>query len=427
MIDLYKKSINHEGLHIHMVKTKKFKTITILFMIKVPLEEKFITEKALIPYILLGGSRNYPGRKQLKQKLEWMYGTRIIPDVQKKGDTHILSFRMEVPSDQFLRGDTTLFDESIHLLHEVVFHPALYNGVFPVEIVEEEKRNLRKKHISLFHEKMIFSHCRLIEEMFRGEPYGLLAIGKYRDIDSISATTVYQVYDQIIKQGQLELFIVGDLKEEAEKFICEVFNGQYQPSHFSDENPVPLEDKNPRNVEDVLDVKQGKLLMGFRTNTRIQDEEYEALKVANAIFGRFPTSKLFRSVREKEGLAYFAHSQLEGSKGLLIAMVGINPINYERTVSLIKDELNAMQEGTFSEDEINQAKKMLINLLKEAYDSPLGMMDMTIQSLESGAPFTIQDQIDRIYKVTKEDIIRSACKWTLDTVYFLNGQKKEGG
>lgn len=66
---------------------------------------------------------------------------------------------------------------------------------------------------------------------------------------------------------------------------------------------------------------------------------------------------------------------------------------------------------------------MLINQLLEAHDSPLGIMDIVIQSVESGLSNEINDQITRISMVSKSDVIYAANKWELDTVYFLNREE----
>jgi predicted Zn-dependent peptidase len=169
-----------------------------------------------------------------------------------------------------------------------------------------------------------------------------------------------------------------------------------------------------------MDVKQGKLLLGYRTFSTIQDEDYEATRVANAIFGRFPSSKLFVNLREKESLAYFALSQIESNKGLLTTMTGIDFDNYERAIEIMRKQEYAMKEGDFTEAEVEQGKAMLINLFLEAYDTPLGIMDISIQAVDSGLSNKINNQIKRIRMVSKSDVIRAANKWELDTIYFLN-------
>lgn len=85
MEDVHISSSEHNGLQLHLCSTNKFKTISIMLMIKVPLQEDLTTARALIPHILNSGTINYPNRKLIKEKLGEMYGATLSADVQKKG------------------------------------------------------------------------------------------------------------------------------------------------------------------------------------------------------------------------------------------------------------------------------------------------------------------------------------------------------
>ena len=61
-----------------------------------------------------------------------------------------------------------------------------------------------------------------------------------------------------------------------------------------------------RYVEEEMDVSQGKLVMGFTTETHFDDEDSYALTVFNSVYGSGAHSKLFNNVREKLSLAYYA-------------------------------------------------------------------------------------------------------------------------
>ncbi|OPG94440.1 peptidase M16 [Chryseobacterium mucoviscidosis] len=424
MEDIHISSKELNGLQLHLYNTNKFKTTSIMLTMKAPLREDLVTARALIPHILIGGSTYYPDRKLIQQKLDGMYGATLFLDVQKKGEDHNIVFRMEIPSDKFLNDSASLLKSSLDLLHEIVYCPFLENGTFHSLIVEQEKRALKQRIDSIFNEKMLYANVRLLEEMFKGEPYQNPAFGKKEDIDSLDAASIYQVYKDLLQNDRFDLFIVGAFNENEVKLMvqdifCEKHNNKMMRRFSLDETGV----KNVKVIQDRMDVQQGTLLLGYRIFSTIQDEDYEAARVANAIFGRFPSSKLFMNIREKESLAYFAHSQIESNKGLLLTMAGIDFDHYERVVKIIREQECAMKEGDFTEDEVEQGKVMLINLLQEAYDSPLGIMDIFIQSVDSGLSYEINDQIKKISKVSKDDVICAANKWELDTIYFLNREE----
>lgn len=421
MEDIHISSSEQNGLQLHLCNTDKFKTISIMLMIKAPLQEDFTTARALIPYILNGGSINYPNRKLLKQKLDEMYGATLSTDVLKKGENQIIAFRMELPADKFLNVPNSLLKSSLDLLHEVVYSPLLENGVFNSTIVEQEKRSLKHRLASVYNEKMLYANIRLIEEMFKGEPYQLSVFGREEDIASLNAASIYQVYEELLQNACFDLFIVGTLNEnEIKLMVQDVFSEQHDTKLIKKISSDRKAVNGVKIIQDKMDVKQGKLLLGYRTFSTIQDEDYEATRVANAIFGRFPSSKLFVNLREKESLAYFVLSQIESNKGILTTMAGIDFDNYERAIEIMRKQEYAMKEGDFTDAEVEQGKAMLINLFLEAYDTPLGIMDISIQAVDSGLSNKINDQIKRIRMVSKSDVIRSVNKWELDTIYFLN-------
>ncbi|MEC0902393.1 MULTISPECIES: EF-P 5-aminopentanol modification-associated protein YfmF [Bacillus] len=421
MEDIHISSSEQNGLQLHLCNTDKFKTISIMLMIKAPLQEDLTTARALIPYILNGGSINYPNRKLLKQKLDEMYGATLSTDILKKGENQIIAFRMELPADKFLNVPNSLLKSSLDLLHEVVYSPLLENGVFNSAIVEQEKRSLKHRLASVYNEKMLYANIRLIEEMFKGEPYQLSVFGREEDIASLNAASIYQVYEELLQNACFDLFIVGTLNEnEIKLMVQDVFSEQHDTKLIKTISSDRKAVNGVKIIQDKMDVKQGKLLLGYRTFSTIQDEDYEATRVANAIFGRFPSSKLFVNLREKESLAYFVLSQIESNKGILTTMAGIDFDNYERAIEIMRKQEYAMKEGDFTDAEVEQGKAMLINLFLEAYDTPLGIMDISIQAVDSGLSNKINDQIKRIRMVSKSDVIRSANKWELDTIYFLN-------
>lgn len=107
----------------------------------------------------------------------------------------------------------------------------------------------------------------------------------------------------------------------------------------------------------------------------------------NGIFGGFSHSKLFLNVREKESLCYYVASQIESHKGLMMVMSGIESANFDKAVSIIEKQLEAMKNGDFSEQEIGQTKAVIRNQLLESTDTSAASLKFcTITSLPAPKP-----------------------------------------
>src|SRR5690554_3898573 len=85
-----------------------------------------------------------------------------------------------------------------------------------------------------------------------------------------------------------------------------------------------------KEMEEEMDVNQGKLTLGYRTNVHYYDPLYPALMVYSSILGGGAHSKLFINVREKNSLCYYIFSRLEKYKSLMLISSGIEIQNFEK-------------------------------------------------------------------------------------------------
>jgi predicted Zn-dependent peptidase len=408
------------GLNVHTIQTTKYKTNTLVWKMKAPLKKETVTHRALLPYVLQGGTNTHPNVTALRSYLDELYGATLNVDLMKKGEHHIITIRIDMANEKFLKDSPPLLSKSVQLLSEIILHPALDQEEFVSKIVEQEKRALKQRIQSVYDDKMRYANLRLVEEMCKGEPYALHVNGELEDVDKITSKSLYDYYKKALQEDELDLYIIGDVDE------AEVLD--LVKSHFHFENRAvsrtqpPLTKKNITKVNEVVEkqeVKQGKLNIGYRTNVTYEDNEYYAMQVFNGIFGGFSHSKLFINVREKASLAYYAASRLESHKGLLMVMSGIEPSNYEKAVNIIKEQMDAMKNGAFTDEEMQQTKAVIRNQLLETLDTPRGLVEVLYHNVVSERKRPIDEWLAAIDAVTRDEVIAVARKVELDTIYFL--------
>ncbi|HEY4601619.1 MAG TPA: pitrilysin family protein [Cerasibacillus sp.] len=413
------------GYSLHIVPTKKFKTIHLVAKFKAPLNREDITKRALIPYLLVQGTIHYPTRKDLEEKLDDLYGSVLTADSSKKGNEHIISVRFDMANEKFVKSNT-LFQDALRLFSEIIFKPHINNGAFPTKIFQREKMTLKRKIEAVVDDKMTYANMRLIEEMCANERYRMPAHGFGEDLDGLTSQSVYQYYQEMLSKDGLDLYVVGDVEQDD---IVELFSNHLKREIFKSnhidkdiEEQIITRDKEKMIVE-YQDIQQAKLHMGYRTSLTFRDKLYPALHVFNGLFGAFPSSKLFINVREKNSLAYYAASRIESHKGLLFVFSGIAPEDYTAAKVIIDEQLKAMQAGDFTENDIQKTKELIINQIKETFDHPQGIIELLYQQVVGKADLSPQNLLEAIRQVTKQDIIRVAQAIQLDTVYLLT---KEG-
>lgn len=424
---LEKQTVQERDYRVHLIHTNKFKTISIIIHMKQMLDTETITKRALLPYVLQSATEKLQTSKEVRQALEQLYGTTLSVDLAKKGDHHIILFRMELGHQKFLAENVDIVEKGIALLSDVLLRPKGYTDkAFDSNIVRKEKRNLKQKIEAIYDDKIRYANMRLIQAMFDDDPYSQSVYGNKESIDTIDEKNLFAYYEQALHEDSLDFYIVGDVtKEDILPLIKKYFVLPTERKETEHRETQMM--KRNRHVKEVFEeqqVNQGKLNIGYRTNVQFQDEDYPALQVFNGIFGGFSHSKLFINVREKESLAYYASSLIESHKGLLIVMSGIDSTNYDLTVKIINEQMHKMKQGEFTQDEFLQTKTMLINQILESLDEPRGIVNLYYNEIIANVTLTIDEVIQRIENVTREDVINVANKIEQDTIYFLKGKEE---
>jgi len=172
-------------------------------------------------------------------------------------------------------------------------------------------------------------------------------------------------------------------------------------------------------VDESMDVNQGKLCLGFRTNVQPGSLDYFPLVVYNGLLGGDIHSKLFQNVREKASLAYYASSVLEKFKGLMVIMSGIEAENRQKAEEIILKQFEDMKRGDFRKEELEATHKSLETGLKSMQDSQGAIVDFFLSQHITDGGEDFESMNEKIRAVTMEDVVHVANGIKLDTIYFL--------
>ena len=142
--------------------------------------------------------------------------------------------------------------------------------------------------------------------------------------------------------------------------------------------------------------------------------------VLNGILGSFSHSKLFSTVREKVGLAYTISSSFDIFSGLMRIYAGIDKTSRTKTLSLIHRQLTDVKIGKITNTEIKQTKDMIKNLMLLSQDKPFTLLEQSYMKSTFGAKFLeLKDWLDKLEKISKDDIVKVAQNIKLQAVYFM--------
>ena len=416
-----------KGIKLHLIKNDKFKTNLISVFITRPLNREEVTKNALIPAVLRRGTENLKTQEDINKQLENMYGSNFNCGIEKTGDNHVIKFYLESLNDNFISDTESLVQNSINTLFDIVFNPLLIENKFNTEYIDGEKNNLKQIINAKIDNKNLYSLIRCTEEMYKDKPYSLYKYGYSEDLEKIDAKNLYEYYTKVINESKIDIFISGDLdSNQTENIVRENMNikklndreGKFIVNIQDSEN---INNDKVNEVEEKMDVTQGKLVIGLNINNVSKDDKNTMFNAIlyNTILGDSANSKLFQNVREKAHLAYTTRSTYIRPKNIIFVRAGIEIDNYQKALDIIKEQLEDMKNGNFTDDEINNAKNYLyssINSIEEEQDTEITYYFGQELSQAFYSPDVYKKNIEL---VNKEQIINIANNISINTIYFL--------
>lgn len=420
----YKKQEIKQGITLHQIHTENFKTNLYAVFLAIPLERNKVTQDALTGAVLRRGTNNLQTQEQISKELENMYGASFDCGIEKTGDNHILKFYLETLSEEFLPEPEELTQKSLSILFDIIFNPLTVNGVFKPEYVEGEKKNLKQIIEAKIDNKSKYAYDRCIEEMFKNKPYGLYKFGYVEDLEKIRSENLYKHYQDLIANCKIDIFCSGRFNEqELAETIKENENikklegrkPQYVINNEATEQKEPVKENI---IEESMQVTQGKLVLGLDIQDTKDNSRFIA-SVYNAILGGGANSKLFQNVREKQSLAYTAGSSYLRTKNAIFVRCGIEIQNYQKALDTIKEQLEDMKNGNFSEEDLENAKKIMLATIDSVTEEQDTEMTYYYGQELSDRFVSVEDYKKYTSEVSKEQIVKLAKTIQVNTVYFL--------
>jgi len=168
------------------------------------------------------------------------------------------------------------------------------------------------------------------------------------------------------------------------------------------------------SVKKVKDLKTAWLVLGWQAAGVLNQEDCATLQIINTILGSGMSSRLFRNIRDQEGLAYQLGSSYSPKilRGAFTLYIGTNP----KTLALAKEkmlaEVNRMKTEFVSDKELQEAKDKIIGNYIISQETNLDKASNVGWFEASGRGFDFKDKYENIINsVTASDIIEVTNKY----------------
>lgn len=401
------------------VTDKKFKVnkVNVIFISKL---SENAAVNAVIPRIISKCNEKFDTMAKLNRRLAELYETSINWSVRADADYQFCELSASVLADKFALDGEQILKEATKILIDCIFHPYLENGAFPAQSLELEKQNQIDDNDAEINDMTHYAYLKGYEEAFRGEPAEIRWGGTNEQVSAITSEDAMNAYRRIISEMRTEIICVGesDFDGIAEMF-AEAFSGIERRPMGLPKALVSTPKKEVSRIDESLDIEQSKLVMFFKTPLR---DKYKLL-VMQMLYGGTETSKLFLNVRENMSLCYFCFSRLGFAKGFVSTECGVDRKNLEQTEKECLNQLSDIVKGDFTDDDIMHTKLDITNNLLTVRDTVGGIASHTLLCiLFPENAFSIEEAVEEVNSVTREDIIEAAGSLTLDTVFVLSSK-----
>ena len=263
--------------------------------------------------------------------------------------------------------------------------------------------------------------------MCEGEPYGVSLQGEVDYVQSITPRQLTDAWRELLSTAAVEIFYVGSQgSDDVERAMHTAFDGTsiFAPRENNNyPSLIHTSERDTKFVSEDKPISQSKLMLGWRYEGGTSLADYCAAVMLCELLGVMQSSLLYTHVRERLGLCYYCGSSLEPSKWILAVSCGTEPAKRQTATDEILRIFKEIQDGVLPDGVLALARRSLENYLRQLPDGAGAMEGFYLaRALEGGERenMTPREFFDLINNVTKEDIVRAARGFILDTVYFLN-------
>ena len=206
-----------------------------------------------------------------------------------------------------------------------------------------------------------------------GHPYGRRTKGSIATVENLTRDRLLQLHASRFAPGELTAVIVGDVdRSRAVDAATQVFGGWNKPTPaLFAVAPVAPPGARQRVVIPMMNKAQADIACGFVAIAR-RDPDYYACWLMNNVFGQYSIGgRLGDSIRERQGMAYYASSSLDANvvPGPLAIRAGVNPANVDRALASIDDEIVRLVRDGLTQKELDDSRRFLIGSIPRALET----------------------------------------------------------
>ena len=356
---------------------------------------------------MMRGTKNYTSL-ELSQVLE-DNGIKIQPSAS---------------ADAFVINVLTTKDEyekTLELLNEVVNNATFED--YEIDKVKTEKLNTIKRNKDVPLQRAIEEYRDLI---YQNSPYSISSKILEKNIPNITKEDIINYYNSIFAPKNLVISINGNIdKDKTIQDLNNIFKPKENTKNFDFaqyNSKIPTVTTPRQTIQKVPTTETAWILLGWQTNGVLNEKDYATLQVIDSLLGSGMSSRLFKDLREQEGLAYQLGSGYSPNvlRGSFLLYIGTNPQTLDKAKSGLFAEITRLKTEYVGDKELQDAKEKLLGNYVIGLETNLDKASNIGWYEASTRGYEFKDKYEKLINgVTDSDIIEIANKYFTDD-YILS-------
>ena len=414
----YPMELPHNMTLLHLSE-QSFRTDRLTGVFAVPLHRETAAEYAILPSLLTRSCGKYPTLAQFSRRLDELYGATVQGEIFRLGGWQLLAFSISYLNRRYTLDGSDLTAQCTQLLLDMLFDPALEEGAFPADVFAQEQRCLLERLQGEVNNKRLYARQRCEELLCPDHPFSYNPNGTEETVEALTPASAEAARQRMLAEANIHwLYQSADDTAALTRELDARFATLPQRSKATVHADASFAMKQSEQTEE-MQVSQAKLVLGFRIAATEPDGDIVAAQLMNTLWGGCATSLLFTHVREEKSLCYYCASTYDRYAGIILVDSGIQPKDADAAREGILEQLDAIREGNFSDDELEAARRCLIQRYNSACDNADNLENFYIGQTIYDNYLTPDQMRAKALEVTRDDVCRAARLTHFDSLYML--------
>ena len=414
----YPMELPHNMTLLHLSE-QSFRTDRLTGVFAVPLHRETAAEYAILPSLLTRSCGKYPTLAQFSRRLDELYGATVQGEIFRLGGWQLLAFSISYLNRRYTLDGSDLTAQCTQLLLDMLFDPALEGGAFPADVFAQEQRCLLERLQGEVNNKRLYARQRCEELLCPDHPFSYNPNGTEETVNALTPASAEAARQRMLAEANIHwLYQSADDTAALTRELDARFATLPQRSKATVHADASFAMKQSEQTEQ-MQVSQAKLVLGFRIAATEPDGDIVAAQLMNTLWGGCATSLLFTHVREEKSLCYYCASTYDRYAGIILVDSGIQPKDADAAREGILEQLDAIREGNFSDDELEAARRCLIQRYNSACDNADNLENFYIGQTIYDNYLTPDQMRAKALEVTRDDVCRAARLTHFDSLYML--------